>query len=89
MSSKVYPIDNIKQIAISRARIRELELIISDIYKQRGCINWCLSIDRSIISDFRLEIKKEEEKINEIMESIPDTDDITREKVNFHSYQVE
>ena len=85
----MYPIDDIKQIAISRARIRELELIISDIYKQRGCINWCLSIDRSIISDFRLEIKKEQEKINEIMDSIQDTDDITREKVNFHSYQVE
>lgn len=89
MSSKIYPIDDIKQIAISRARIRELEFIISDIFKQRGCINWCLSIDRSIISDFRLEIKKEQEKINEIMDSIQDTDDITREKVNFHSYQVE
>lgn len=87
MSSKIYPEET--QIQASRKRIRELELIISDIYTQGGCLNWCLSIDKTIINDFRLEIKKEQEKINDIMDSIQDTEDITAEKVKFHTYQVE
>jgi len=87
MSSKIYPEES--QIQVSRQRIRELEFIIQDIYKQRGCVNWCLSMDKTIIADFRAEIRIEQQKINDIMNSIPDTEDITAEKVKFHTYQVE
>jgi hypothetical protein len=87
MSSKIYPEES--QIQVSRQRIRELEFIISDIYKQRGCVNWCLSMDKTIIADFRTEIRIEQQKINDIMNSIPDTEDIIDEKVKFHTYQVE
>jgi len=87
MSSKVYPESS--QIQVSRQRIRELEFIISDICKQRGCMNWCLSMDKTIISDFRAEIRIEQQKINDIMDSTKDTEDITDEKVKFHTYQVE
>ena len=73
MSSRIYPINDIQQIAISKARIQELDFIISDIYKQRGCINWCLSIDISIIQDFRLEIQKEQKKIDEVINSTANT----------------
>jgi hypothetical protein len=69
MSSKIYPIDDVKQIERSRARIKELEFIISDIYKQKGWVNWCLSIDRSVIYNLRIEMKKEQEKIDEIIDN--------------------
>lgn len=52
-------------------------------------MNWCLSMDKTIISDFRAEIRIEQQKINDIMDSTKDTEDITDEKVKFHTYQVE
>jgi hypothetical protein len=67
MSSKIYPDDLTKNIARSKARIEELEFTISDIRKQKGWINRCLSLDPTIVHTFRMEIKREENKIEELL----------------------
>lgn len=62
MSSKIYPDDLTKNIARSKARIQELEFTISDICKQKGWINKCLSLDPTIVHTFRMEERTEQNR---------------------------